>query len=366
MLDINKWDNRTGHLLNCLTRSDNIRCCGITINGKICSNKKNISLQSCNYGKIPSVSGGTLSAKQQVGKESSLRLDSFLTGQGKGVYCGVHYLKNIKFGHDFQLSSCANIRCDEINLSLKERNKIHQFNIEEILGLPSDDKFNHVSKSRQRCFNWNIIPEIDLENSLNHLENSSNIDSDSESDSDPNSDPNFDSNNELNFIDNDSCDKSSIIFTGQYSSSDSDLESDSNSDSNSNSNTIINDDLDYDNDNDNDSAEVINNNDCYTEEDLEPIDVETIDDTDIDTMKYQYPSLNKIYTAIAVSVNLVGEIIIPIRTATSATTSATTATTIATSATTATTTATTTINKRKRCEKYLRSGKRIRYNNTNK
>lgn len=128
MLDANKWNTKTGHLLRC-SRDNIIGCDEINRNGTPCKKREQLSRQSCDI--------------------------------GYGSFCAIHYKLNLGPQHDVELSTCANKRCDELNLSLEERKDIHQFNIQEILGLPSLDIFNHVSKNRQKRFNWNIVPGID-------------------------------------------------------------------------------------------------------------------------------------------------------------------------------------------------------------
>lgn len=46
-----------------------------------------------------------------------------------------------------ELSACANKRADELKLPFEERILITNLNIEDILGLPSDEEYNHVSDS---------------------------------------------------------------------------------------------------------------------------------------------------------------------------------------------------------------------------
>uniref|UniRef100_A0A6C0C6U9 Uncharacterized protein n=1 Tax=viral metagenome TaxID=1070528 RepID=A0A6C0C6U9_9ZZZZ len=118
--------------------------------GNSCHNRNRLSLQSCNY--------------------------------GKGAYCATHHRRNVKAIHSPELSVCANIRCDELNLNRQERDKIHQYNIVEILGLPGDKEYNHISMSRRKRFNWNVIPEIDKYSQS--IDSYSNTESDSESDDD--------------------------------------------------------------------------------------------------------------------------------------------------------------------------------------
>jgi hypothetical protein len=120
--------------------------------GSACHNCHRLSLQSCNY--------------------------------GNGVYCAIHHKKNINFGHDPNLSSCANVRCDELKIDYEDRKKIHQYNIDEILCLPGHDIYCHVSKSRQRIFNWNVIPEIDRYSQSVEASNTEETNSESESDND--------------------------------------------------------------------------------------------------------------------------------------------------------------------------------------
>ena len=125
----------TGHLQKC-SRYDYGFCIGIKKNGFYCGNKEKLSLQSCNY--------------------------------GEGAFCPTHYKKNLGLNHDFELSRCANIRCDELNLSLAERNKINQHNIENILNLPGSKKYDHISITRQKYFARNNVPEINLVEIENH------------------------------------------------------------------------------------------------------------------------------------------------------------------------------------------------------
>lgn len=74
-------------------------------------------------------------------------------------------------GWYYQLSSCANIRCDEIpELTFEQRTQIDHTNIEEILGLPSDAQYNHISDTlrtavdaRLRAENDDYQDEEDLE-----------------------------------------------------------------------------------------------------------------------------------------------------------------------------------------------------------
>jgi len=181
MLD-GKWNAITGHLKKCLPRSINMYCKEINKDDSICLNKHRLSLQSCNY--------------------------------GAGMYCATHYKKNLDTDHSPQLSRCANIRCDELNLSLQEREKIHSYNINKILGLPGDNIYNHVSKSQQKRFDWDPIPEVDL------LEKDKSVSDFSTDESDIESEPDID------YIKTELESESESKFS-EGSSSDSDEESES-------------------------------------------------------------------------------------------------------------------------------------------
>ncbi|SIP85924.1 Hypothetical protein PACV_209 [Pacmanvirus A23] len=74
-----------------------------------------------------------------------------------------------------ELSACANERADELKLPFEERILITNLNIEEILGLPSDEEYNHISDSlRERTCN-NEYSEQEYSDSEN--EESDNTDS---------------------------------------------------------------------------------------------------------------------------------------------------------------------------------------------
>lgn len=71
-----------------------------------------------------------------------------------------HYCGSSKNGHfkqvceitnwDPDLSICANYKCDEKGFNLAQREKISHRNITTILGLPSENKYLHVSLRRRK------------------------------------------------------------------------------------------------------------------------------------------------------------------------------------------------------------------------
>ena len=54
---------------------------------------------------------------------------------------------------DRHLSDCANTLCDEKNMSLAERKQINHKTIKQILGIPGDLKYNHISNARRKKTN---------------------------------------------------------------------------------------------------------------------------------------------------------------------------------------------------------------------
>lgn len=128
MLDA-KWNPITGHLIKCANKRG-ARCVGRNKDGSGCKNRFLVFPQSCDH--------------------------------GAGSFCAAHYRQNIGPQHVIELSRCANIRCDELGIEIDERKKIHQYNIHDLLGLPGDNIHKHISKSQQKKFDWQIVPEVDI------------------------------------------------------------------------------------------------------------------------------------------------------------------------------------------------------------
>lgn len=74
-------------------------------------------------------------------------------GMGRCVGRNDHWGKECKEnGWDKNLSKCANIICDNLAISLDERKGINQHTISDLLGVPADRKFNHVSVKRREKY----------------------------------------------------------------------------------------------------------------------------------------------------------------------------------------------------------------------
>lgn len=128
MLDAN-WNPITGHLIKCVSKQ-NARCIGRNKDGSVCKNRFLVFPQSCDH--------------------------------GSGSFCATHYRQTMGPHHVIELSKCANIRCDQLGIEIDERKKIHQYNIYDLLGLPGDNIYKHISKSQQKKFDWQIVPEVDV------------------------------------------------------------------------------------------------------------------------------------------------------------------------------------------------------------
>lgn len=128
MLDPN-WNPITGHLIKCVNKRG-AKCIGRNKDGSVCKNRFRVFPQSCDH--------------------------------GLGSFCATHYSQTIGPHHIIELSKCANVRCDQLGIEINDRKKIHQYNIHSLLGLPGDNVYNHISKSQQKKFNWQIVPEVDI------------------------------------------------------------------------------------------------------------------------------------------------------------------------------------------------------------
>jgi hypothetical protein len=119
-----EWNPMTGHLKVCKSQK-NKHCVGKNINGSPCKNPQSSCAQSCDL--------------------------------GTGSYCAVHYKKYLFKNNDPQLSTCANIRCDDLNVPREAREKINQHNIKRVLGLSGD---NHISNSRFKRFDYGAFEDF--------------------------------------------------------------------------------------------------------------------------------------------------------------------------------------------------------------
>ena len=131
-VSIGAYDETTGHALTC----NRIECpnrgyrghrvaCRVILNGG----------QNC---------GGMIS-RQACGKN----------------LCIKHWVRHCELiKWDSNLSSCANIKADQSNMSGASRATITQYNIRERLGLPGDYRHGHISESRRR---WAYDDDIDDE-----------------------------------------------------------------------------------------------------------------------------------------------------------------------------------------------------------
>jgi len=194
----------TGHLMTCQWRREpnaaingkKPQCAGKNFNGKRCKNL--LSLQSCKF-----------------------KIDVC-------IYCPTHY--NDYCGQkmwDPELSACANKRCDYLDIDISKRTNIHQFNIQDILGLPG--KYHHVSESRKKIANWDPDTESYSSSSSENNEDSNDTQS---------ADDEFDENeaessgSDDHMMENDSCsseDDNSVMENDSYSSEpgdESDLQDD--------------------------------------------------------------------------------------------------------------------------------------------
>lgn len=119
-----------GHIIGCgFSQRPNRfnRCRGATKNHRKCLTP--ISRQSC----CLNFEGGSLC---KGGRESSDKSHWHSYCEDKGW--------------DTNLSVCANIKADELRLTEADRRMINQNNIEQLLGIPTEVKYNHISDRRRR------------------------------------------------------------------------------------------------------------------------------------------------------------------------------------------------------------------------
>uniref|UniRef100_A0A6C0C7G3 Uncharacterized protein n=1 Tax=viral metagenome TaxID=1070528 RepID=A0A6C0C7G3_9ZZZZ len=123
-----EWDPLTTHLKICQIQKGS--CIGKNINGSPCKSLHGTSAQSCNL--------------------------------GTGSYCAIHYKKNISKNHDPQLSTCANVRCDDLDILKEDRQKINQHNIKKILGLSGNVMYRHISATRYKLFDYGAFEDLKI------------------------------------------------------------------------------------------------------------------------------------------------------------------------------------------------------------
>lgn len=148
------FNEETGHLLRCnFTKVPNrghnfIRkgCHGYNKNGETCGCQ--ISKQSCDV-------------------ESEHRYCNSVNQHWR-KFCEEHTPT-----WDHHLSYCANMKCDFLDIDLIGRGNINQYNIKDILDLPSDYELNHVSDARRKAVDEEKLEESSSDNSESESESSS-------------------------------------------------------------------------------------------------------------------------------------------------------------------------------------------------
>lgn len=117
-------------------------------------------LLACNFKKVPNRGHNYVRPGCHGYNKNGATCGSQLSKQSCGSETNHHYCNSVNRhwrsfcedrDWDMHLSYCANVKCDEIGLDLEERENINQYNIQEILDLPNNYEFNHVSDARRKA-----------------------------------------------------------------------------------------------------------------------------------------------------------------------------------------------------------------------
>lgn len=149
ILSVNK---RTGHLNECGSRNYPINR---VVNG----------VKPYCYSIVKTANGTTQCCGSLVSKQSCL-----VDGKGFCSNPADHWgLLCSSNGWNREISRCANLIADQLNLDPKIRNSINQDNIEDILGIPSNRIYNHIS-DKVRRENYNDISDESSSSESDNLE----------------------------------------------------------------------------------------------------------------------------------------------------------------------------------------------------
>lgn len=139
-------DPLTGHFLDCDYRKVINRAVG------------GIKPYCSNY--VHDENGAHVPCSGTLSKQACL-----INGKGLCSSSGRHWQKYCE-GNDWcsDLSRCANRLADLMGLSLRDRSMIDQNDINNVLGLPSDKEYNHISDLLRKVVDENNSDEDDADN----------------------------------------------------------------------------------------------------------------------------------------------------------------------------------------------------------